>query len=161
MKFAELAAKVLGVEKHVAESNSRIAALEAENTKFKATVSQLETKLTSLQTELETVSQEREQLKSEASEAAEKIVKLEADNDGMKDKLENPEKTIQTEASKQAQTVLAKTGTPPVEEVDENGEADGKSIVEKYRAMTNNADRRAFLAKNFDQLARHVGAPSN
>ena len=153
MNFQEVLAKITGLEKTQSDSNNRIQALETDlaaqteraNT-FEASVSDLTTKLTEVQAQKEELFQKAEEAKAEADS-------LKSENTELKGKLEDPKGTIQTEASKKAQTIIAQTGTPPVEtDEKEEGGAHGESIAQQYQAITDTTERLKFFQKHHKEL---------
>lgn len=153
MNFQEFIAKLTGLEKTQSDSNDRIKALEAavasqteRASTFEASVSDLTAKLTEVQAEKEELSQEAASAKAEADS-------LKSENTELKGKLEDPKGTIQTEASKKAQTIISQTGTPPVETDDkEESGAHGESIAQQYLAITDATEKYKFFQKHHKEL---------
>lgn len=153
MNLQDLIAKITGFETQLTDSNNRIKALETDlatqterANSFEASVSDLTTKLTEVQAQKEELSQQAEEAKAKADS-------LKSENTELKGKLEDPKGTIQTEASKKAQTIISQTGTPPVEtDEKEEGSAHGESIAQQYQAITDNSERLKFFQKHHKEL---------
>jgi len=162
MNFTEAIAKITGVEGQLTALTERQATLETSLIEQKAKADGLDTQLTSLKIELDTERTEKATLAAQAKEATEKAAALETSNSELQAKLSDPKGAIQTEAARQAQNVLAQTGTPPVEtDTESQASADGQSVEDQYMALTDPGARFAFFQKNFSSLSRATALALN
>lgn len=153
MNLQDILGKITGLESQMTDSKKRIETLETDlkaqtdrANAFAKSVEDLTGKLTAVEAEKAELSKKADSAKAEADS-------LKSENTELKGKLEDPKGTIQTEASKKAQTIIAQTGTPPVEtDEKEEGGAHGESIAQQYQAITDTTERLKFFQKHHKEL---------
>jgi len=150
MNLTEVVAKVTGLEEKMTASDSRIKTLETDLSAQQTENGNLSSKIVTLTSELAAANTSKTELETKVTEATTQMTELQTKNQELQTTIDNPKGTIQTEAAKASQRIIASTGTPPIEETKPGENTNGgESVVDQYSSIEDPTKRFEYFQKNY------------